>query len=804
MAEREAREPAPSWGGGGEGRLAAAAVFRSFGAASRHPTGACPRSLRRRNPLQPARGVTWRGCEGEGGGQEGGRRRAGYNFGSRVFFRSSASPAAPPTLSLARPPPPSFPPTPPPPGDADASLTARAAGVEVSLSALHAAVAARGGPAAVAAASAWPAVAETVGAGRGDAGDAIKALYEERLAAFDAAATSDAAPARARRRGSSGSRPRAGSRGPAASTASSGADSARKRARPPRPPAGGGGSTPNAAAGALPPAAPPKRSRLAGGSAAASAVATPAVSGGSPQQAPADKPPPPSPPPVRVPARTPTATPPRPRPKAATPPPPPELDLPDMLAFVRSLAVRGGKAPPGVALSAPGPKLAARLARRARVALRCDRLGEKPKGGAAKRYSLAPGPDGPARRSQRARAVTEIFLPSDWTPRGGRRAHDAAARSDGAASDSDWSCGSGRSASPDRAARATARATRKCGPAFQADLPSLRERRTRGGVVAAHALPAEEAAWIARRVLAPGGLARGNGPAPVVMIGSGADEGAGFTPWVYVVQKSGKPVPEGAAADLGLGSMGAPVGASWSDEEAAAFEAALDSEGRDFLLRGLGQAEVEEDSSSDEEEGEEKKGGAAAEDKEATAAADGGDATMTESPSGEDGLPALVDGDGSPAQSSEDAAPPPPAGDGLPPLSGDGAAPMDVYVKPPPAEAELAPPPPPPPALAASLGAKPDAPPDAPPPSVQPPHPSPSPPGPTIIRSPLDCVNYYYNVWKTRATPRARARGTSGAKRSPRPPPLKPRPRPPRKPRTTRAGRRWRRRRSGGGACGRW
>ena len=742
--------------GAGRGGSPAAAVFRSFGAASRHPARACLCPLRPRHPLQPTRGVTWRGC---GGGRRAGVRlaRGGLQLWVACGARCSrATPAAPPPPpphppSLARRPRPPPPHSTPPhtPGDADASLTARAAGVEVSLSALHAAVASRGGAAAVADASAWPAVAETVGAGRGGAADAIKELYEERLAAFDAAAA-DTAPRPARRR-SSGSRPRAGSRGPAASTASSGADSARKRARPPRPPAGGGGGTPSGAGAGLPPAAaPPKRSRLAGGSAAASAAATPAVSGGSPQQPLADKPPPTSPPPVRVPARTPTATPPRPRPKAATPPPPPELDLPDMLAFVRALAVRGGKAPPGVALSAPGPKLAARLARRARVALRCDRLGEKPKGGAAKRYSLAPGPDGPARRSQRARAVTEIFLPSDWTPRGGRRAHDAAPRLNGAASDSDWSCGSGRSASPDRAARATARAARKCGPSFQAALPPLRERRTRGGVMAARALPAEEAAWIARRVLAPGGLARGAGPAPVVMVGSGADEGAGFTPWAYVVQKSGAPVPDAVAADVGVGAMGAPVGATWSDGEAAAFEAALDAEGRDFLLRGLGQAEEEEESSSsDEEEEEEVEGGGLAE--ATAAAADGdGDATMLHPPSGEDGLPALVDGDGPPAPSSDEGAPPPPADDGLPPLSRDAAAPMDVDVKPPPEDVETVQPLPPP-TLAASPGAKPDA-----PPPVQPPHSS-SPPRPTVIRSPLDCVNYYYNVWKTRATPRARA-----------------------------------------------
>jgi hypothetical protein len=123
-------------------------------------------------------------------------------------------------------------------------------------------------------------------------------------------------------------------------------------------------------------------------------------------------------------------------------------------------------------------------------------------------------------------------------------------------------------------------------------------------------------------------------PSPLAMIGTGKDEGAGLTPWRYVVERTGGEPPAAAAEGLGLGSMGAPSAAAWTDAEAAAFEAALDADGRLFLLWGVGgtairpkkkrKGEVTDDEAEEDKEGGER---AAADGEKAAVDADG-DAAM--------------------------------------------------------------------------------------------------------------------------------------------------------------------------------
>jgi hypothetical protein len=374
-------------------------------------------------------------------------------------------------------------------------------------------------------------------------------------------------------------------------------------------------------------------------------------------------------------------------------------------AFVRTLAARGGRPPPGESLSTPHAKVAVRYARRARVALRCDRLGERPRGGAARRFAAtdAAARDAAARRSSRSRAAPSAYMPVPWTPRAGRTSFGGGARSD-SGSDSDWSCGDGREASPARAARAARRAATRSGPTFQAVLPDVRPLPPGGPT-------GDEAAWVARRVLARSELDPGaaGDPSPLAMIGTGKDEGAGLTPWRYVVERTGGEPPAAAAEGLGLGSMGAPSAAAWTDAEAAAFEAALDADGRLFLLWGVGGTAIRPkkkrkgEVTDDEAEEEDKEGG------ERAAA---------------DGEKAAVDADGDAAMAPADGAVPSPD---LPLEASPAPATADVKAE----EATAA-------AAADPAPVDPDLP-------------------PKIVRPPHDCVNYYYNVWKTGATPRARS-----------------------------------------------
>ncbi len=225
-----------------------------------------------------------------------------------------------------------------------------------------------------------------------------------------------------------------------------------------------------------------------------------------------------------------------------------------MLAYVRRLGLRGAlpsaregllvTLPPNTAAGAAA-KEAAKFARRARVALRCANLGERPRnvagqgarwraaqaaeeafmtvggregrGARAGSGGAAGDDDGATRRSGRARAAPTFFAQAAWG-----KAPGAGEGSDSETSSMVWSAGGpggARADSPSRVARAARRAATRAGPTYQADLPEQRAKPSKDAPAAdgtSAAMDAQERAWLSCRVLVPGDIGPPGAVAPLL------------------------------------------------------------------------------------------------------------------------------------------------------------------------------------------------------------------------------------------------------------------------------------------------
>jgi hypothetical protein len=211
----------------------------------------------------------------------------------------------------------------------------------------------------------------------------------------------------------------------------------------------------------------------------------------------------------------------------------------DVVRLVRSLALLGGRAPRG-AIAWSGGKEAMRLARRARTALRCEKLGEVPRGGGTAAAAAAAvqrrvrailgagaGDDGAGRRSGRARVATALYAPPLWGEGAARPGGGPGGKRRGGGDSSDdeelLTCGDGL-LEGEAAARASAAAARrdarKAGEKFQTVLPELRELPP---PAANGDLPEEEAKWLCAPVLRAGSCG-----GAVASTSGGEDEGDSF------------------------------------------------------------------------------------------------------------------------------------------------------------------------------------------------------------------------------------------------------------------------------------